>query len=278
MGIGPRDLARRAAKGEDAMGDDERDGFDFDAWGENPSGDATDAGDGVSANGVAHPRDEDERPREGHWVSQGGVLRWEEADGEDVASDLRAEAGSRWAADDLDLPLGAPDTARIRAVRAWLARQHLLENEAIGFLLLERRRMQGGDKDEERGAGEETAQRADRSPAEDDPITLAMLEHQAEIEEYEGMLGALDNLAVHTGLSRVLVEFYLMINERLLDLASAPQAPEDFARRHFLPMVERAPAATRPSARSQAEWQGHAEAVLLARRRVERMSAPEPED
>lgn len=260
------------------MDDDNRDGwdrFDFTRWGEAP---ADDTADSTHGNGVI-PRDgdEDETPREGQWVTEGGVLKWEEPDdGEDVTADMRAEAGSRWAADDLELPLGAPESARLRAVRAWLTRQHLLENEAIGFLLLERRRLRAdsmGDEDSEEAPGPRGGQRAD-----DDPISIAMAEHQAAIEEYEGMLGALDDLAVHSGSSRVLVEFFLLINERLLDLASAPTAPEDFTRQHFLPAVERRTATAQPTAKSQAEWQGHAEAVLRTRSRVERMSAPEPEE
>jgi hypothetical protein len=260
------------------VGDDNRDswdGFDAAGWGETSDGAV---GDSASGNG-ATPRygDEDETPREGQWVTEGGVLKWEEPDGgENVASDLRAEAGSRWAADDLDLPLGAPESTRLRAVRAWLARQHLLENEAIGFLLLERRRLQA-DLLRDEGGDEVPETRGGRG-ADDDPISLAVAEHQAAIEEYEGMLGALDDLAVHSGSSRVLVEFFLLINERLLDLASAPAAPDDFARRHFLPAAERSAAMARPTAKSQAEWQGHAEAVLRTRSRVERMSAPEPEE
>jgi len=252
------------------VGDDHRDDwerFDFAAWGESPDAADDAEGDGASRNGAVAHHDDVDVPREGQWITEGGVLTWEEPDdGEDVASDLRAEAASRWAADDLELPLGAPDTARIRAVRAWLARQHLLENEAIGYVLLERRRLQG---DAERASDEST---------QDDPLSVALAEHQAALQEYEGMLGALDDLGVHSGLSRVLVEFYLLINERLLDLASAPEAPEDFARQHFLPLGERRPAATRPTAKSLAIWQGQAEAVLRTRSRVERMSAPEPEE
>ncbi|HEV8194877.1 MAG TPA: hypothetical protein VGP82_25775 [Ktedonobacterales bacterium] len=260
------------------MGDDNRDGwdgFDFSRWGETP---ADNIADSVSVNGATPLYgDDDEAPREGHWVTEGGVLKWEEPEGrEDVALDLRAEAGSPWAADDPALPLGAPESARHRAVRAWLARQHLLENEAIGFLLLERRRLQADSpRDEDGEVAPET--RGDPS-ADDDPISLAVAEHQAAIEEYEGMLGALDDLAVHSGSSRVLVEFFLLINERLLDLAIAPAAPDDFARQHFLPAAERSPATAPPTARSRAEWQGHAEAVLRTRSRVERMSAPEPEE
>src|SRR5690349_10794695 len=63
-------------------------------------------------------------PPGGRWVSRGGVMRWEEPPAEGEAPpDPRAEAGSRWAADDVELPPGAPEGARVRAVRAWLLRQ-----------------------------------------------------------------------------------------------------------------------------------------------------------
>lgn len=254
---------------------DEWDGFDFSRWGEAASDDSP---DGVSSNGSSpHDGDDDETPREGQWVTEGGVLKWEEPDGsEDMASDLRAEAASRWATDDLDLPLGAPDSARLRGVRAWLARQRLLENETIGYLLLERRRLQAESHD---GDEDDTvAESRSTHSTDDDPISIALTERQAAIEEYEGMLGGLDDLVAHSGNSRVLVEFFLLINERLLDLASASAAPDDFALRHFLPIGERSAATARPTAQALAAWQGHAEAVLRTRSRVERMSAPEPEE
>src|SRR5690242_2693161 len=57
-------------------------------------------------------RSGDEGSAKGHWVTRGGVLFWEEPEAYDEsgALDLRAEAASEWAADDLNLPLGAPDT------------------------------------------------------------------------------------------------------------------------------------------------------------------------
>src|SRR5690349_25122404 len=83
---------------------------------------------------------EDETASVGEWVSQGGVLHWEEPEGtpDDIASDLRREAQSPWASETLTLPLGAPDALRVRGVRASIARQRMLENEAMGILLLER--------------------------------------------------------------------------------------------------------------------------------------------
>ena len=46
----------------------------------------------------------------GGWVARGGVMRWNASDEEDAQQDapLREEAHSPWAAEDFDLPLGAP--------------------------------------------------------------------------------------------------------------------------------------------------------------------------
>ena len=113
--------------------------------------------DGSSHSGQSKPgdstdaeTDEDEAASAGEWVSQGGVLHWEEPEGtpDDIASDLRREAQSPWASETLTLPLGVADALRVRGVRAWLARQRMLENEAMGMLLLERRQQSAHEDDE----------------------------------------------------------------------------------------------------------------------------------
>jgi hypothetical protein len=88
------------------------------------------------------------------------------------------------------------------------------------------------------------------------------------------------------------VEFYLWLNERLAILASTAPAPS--YRTAFSAEARLAPMdlADNPgdstetsgmespslSARSIVEWQGRAQAALGARRRIEQVSAPEPED
>jgi hypothetical protein len=213
---------------------------------------------------------------EGKWVSQGGILRWEGADDEDeAAGGIRAEAESRWAADDVDLPPGAPDALRIRATRAWLARQRRLEAEAVGFVLAERRELQGSEAQREHAASRGAA-------PEDSPLDLALVQHTAGMQEYERLLELLDEVASHSGPARALVELHLVLTERLAELASAPEAPSGFATRVLLAEVEGEEAASQdqtvPTPRSTAEWEGRAEAVLAARRRVEWVTAPEPED
>jgi hypothetical protein len=262
---------------------DDWDAFDWATWGEAP------AEDGHGA--VGRMRDElsrlskagDERRSDidedapaakgGAWVSQGGILRWEGEEDDEESGGIRAEAESRWAADEVDLPPGAPDTLRIRSTRAWLARQRQLEAEAVGMLLLERRKLAAaGSEDPQRATGE----------SEDAPLDLALAEHTAAMQEYEQVLELLAEMAAHSGPSRLLVELHLALTERLAALASAPEAPAGFAARVLLAEVEGEEAAederTIPTPHSTAEWQGQAAALLAARKRVEFVSAPEPED
>lgn len=210
----------------------------------------------------------------GRWITQGGVVHWESGEGE-REDDLnpREEAQSPWAADDIEIPLAASEAVRVRAVRAWLARRRLLENEALGTLLLERRQLYPpADEDEQ-----PTTVRP-RAPIEESPLDLALAEHQAAADEYERLLLALDELRAHGGSGRILVEFYLLVTERLGELATQPEAPPDFAEDVLFATIEQAPAAPPPTEHSRHEWDGRAGAAVYTRRRVERVSAPEPEE
>ncbi len=267
-------------------GRDDWDSFDFDAWGaETVAGGDAGGPNGHAATPRPHSIDSSAESdpsgtesEEGHWVSQGGVLHWEAPDDEESepARDPRNEANSRWADDDVDLPLGAPDALRIRSAHAWLVRRRMLEGEAQGELLLERRRIVGSAEDAEE------EYRARKSPPEDSPLDVALAEHQAAIEEYERLIEELEEITDHSGPARALVEYYLYLTERLAELAGAPEAPSEFAARLLLIPVEDEESSSAPkqpvSPRDSAVWQGRAEAVLQARRRVERVSAPEPED
>jgi hypothetical protein len=266
--------------------EDDWESFDFDSWGtvmEDPL--RTNGQDGMASRETGAELDEDESPG-GGWVSRGGILYWDEPGAEDLggSSDARREARSHWADDSIDLPPGAPDYLRTRSLRAWLLRQRLLETEAIGQLLLERRRHEA-----ERGSDQ------DPSPpeqAEDSPVELALAQRQAAIEVYEALVESLDEMATHSGPARILVEFYLWLNERLAVLASTAPAPSYqaafSAEARLAPMdfadspvdLPETSGAESPllSARSIAEWQGRARAALGARRRIEQVSTPEPED
>ena len=283
-------------------GGDSWESFDWESWGEAPSAD----GRSNSANGAKRSElsrmsrdysderrsslsddEEDEFTgeisegrQEGRWVSQGGILTWEEPDGRTAAeaeAGLRAEADSRWAAEDVDLPPGTPDPIRIRAAHAWLARQRALETEAVGMLLLERRKLEQGSGDDEEPPRRQVIDNQGGSM-----LDLAVIEHQAAIETYDRLIEALDDIITHTGPARVLVEFYLWLTERLAIVAAMPEAPADFAERILLVPVEdeesATPDTTQPTPRSTAEWQGCADALLQTRRRVEWVSAPDSDD
>ncbi|HKW20774.1 MAG TPA: hypothetical protein VJO13_05320 [Ktedonobacterales bacterium] len=217
--------------------------------------------------------DEDETESAGEWVSQGGVLHWEEPEGtpDDIASDLRREAQSPWASETLTLPLGAPDALRVRGVRAWLARQRMLENEAMGMLLLERRQQSAHEDDE-------AAQRRTQAANKTHPLDIALTEQQAALAEYESLLAALDEVGMHNGPGRVLVEYHFLLGDRIATLATAPEAPDDFAESQLFTTIERAQTSASVTPISRAEWNGRAGAVLQTRRRVERMTAPEEEE
>lgn len=269
---------------------DDWDSFDWTTWGREPDAEEANAnghtsereatGDGFLRPALADVDDEGETSSHatsaGRWVTRGGVLRWEAAREEDESEEapLREEAQSAWADDDIDLPLGAPASARLRAVRAWLGRRRLRETELIGALLLERRRLAGlttpaDDTDESRSIPPENPH---------DPLALALAEAQAAADEYETLLGQFEDIRAHTGAQSALVEFYLSINERLAALAAMPAAPEGFAVATLFAEIERQPDAgeVTPSARS--EWEGRAGAALATRKRVEQITASEPED
>ncbi len=257
-------------------GDDEQNKPDGDAgW---DSFDWETVSDGTVHSGHGDPgempdTDEDEASSHGEWVSQGGVLHWEEPEGtpDDIASDLRREAQSPWASETLSLPLGAPDALRVRGVRAWLARQRMLENEAMGMLLLERRQQSAREDND-------TAQRRTQAAGDIHPLDIALAEHQAAQAEYESLLAALDEVGMHNGPSRVLVEYHFLLGDRIATLATVPEAPDDFAETQLFTTIERAQASIPVTPISRAEWDGRAGAVLQARRRVERMTAPEEEE
>jgi hypothetical protein len=260
------------------------DAFDWNAWGETSEAPGANGRNGVSPRDDAEEGEHEAPAGPGQWVSQGGVLRWEQpgdVDEEEV-TDARAEARSHWAGDEVELPPGVPDTARIRATRAWLLRQRTAESDAVGYLLLERRKLEAARTGGATEPGEREERQVEQQETGESPLDLALIEHQAAIEAYDKVLAALEEVEAHNGPQRVLVEFHLWLNERLAMLAAMPEAPAGFAERVLFAPVEDEEGAdsSGPPAtpRSEAEWQGCAEAILQARRRVERVTAPEPED
>src|SRR5260370_24533434 len=189
----------------------EWDHFNFDAWGNEAPEPGMDR-DGASPD---EPAAGDNAEEAGHWESVGGVLRWEGPEEGAQPPTLLEEARSQWAAEQIDLPPGAPDPARLRATRAWLARQRVLEGEALGQVLYERRRLLHSGTLDEAPEHEED---------DESPLGLALAEHTAAMQEYERLLEVLAELEDHSGPARALVEYHLALTERLAELAAAPQA------------------------------------------------------
>ena len=271
---------------------DDWDSFDWTHWGVEPDAESDHANghtsqpaqDGHYSDGFLRPAladvDEDAATGDrstsaGRWVTRGGVLRWESLDerDDDTEPPLREEAESPWANDAIDLPLGAPVTARLRAVRAWLGRRRLRETELIGALLLERRRLTGSADEEAEASARPVAP---ENPH--DPLELALAEAQAAADEYETLLGLLEDIRAHTGPQSALVEFYLTLNERLAMLAARPEAPVGFAQSALFAEIERRAAEPEPTPDARSEWEGRAGATLATRKRVEQVNATEPED
>ena len=141
----------------------------------------------------------------------------------------------------------------------------------MGVLLLERRQQSAHE-------GSDTAQRHAQTSNETHPLDIALAEHQAALAEYESLLAALDEVGMHNGPGRVLVEYHFLLGDRIANLAAAPEAPDDFAESQLFTTIERAHSSASVTPISRAEWDGRAGAVLQARRRVERMTAPEEEE
>lgn len=242
----------------------------------------------------------------GHWVTSGGVVQWEEPDFRDGTEfpNLRDEATSSWADDDISLPLGAPERLRVRATRAWLARRRLAETDAQGRLLLERRRIYGAPAEDEPSdeADQPLPTRRRRQERTENPLDLAIAEHQAAADEYEDLLLTLEELRAHSGANGALIEFYLSVTDRLAALATQPGAPGaydeladdpdaayalspgDWASLTLLVAEPADPAATSPATRkpptprARREWVARIHAALQTRRHIERVSAPEQEE
>ena len=74
------------------------------------------------------------------------------------------------------------------------------------------------------------------------------------------------------------MEYHFLLGDRIAMLATAPEAPDDFAETQLFTTIERSQASALVTPVSRAEWDGRAGAVLQTRRRVERMTAPEEEE
>lgn len=210
----------------------------------------------------------DEEDGRAGWVHEGGMVRWQEADGADEPEreDLRTMATSPWAADDLDMPLGAPPRTRIRGVRAWLARQRLEMDAAQGEVLLARRRMESDGTLDEAGNAE--------------ALEVALTEFAASADEFEALIELLSETENHVGPGQVLVEYHLALEERLAALAAAPEAPEGYSPPGMLlaPVERPSRSTASPTLAERNAWLARADAVTATRRRVERLTLPEMDE
>jgi hypothetical protein len=202
--------------------------------------------------GAGDERDDGAATRAGGWVSAGGVLRWEPGEEEEAPS---AGAHSALAAENFEMPPGAPDAPRVAAVRAWLSRQREVAGEDLGTLLLRQR--------EQRHAEPPAGRRARRGPDLPSTVDVELTERQAAFDEFETLAVALDETVAHGGPGHALVEFYLWLADRLDGLLAESRA-----------LLAGQPA----DPLAVAAWNGRAQAVVAARGRVERMMAPAPED
>ena len=186
------------------------------------------------------------------WVSAGGVLHWEPGEAEESAA---AQAHSPLAAEAFEVPEGAPDAPRVAAVRAWLLRKGELASEDLGALLLRQR--------EQRHDEAPSGRRPRRGPPAPSEVDLGLAEQQAAFDEYVLLAETLDETVAHASLARALVEFYLWLAEHLDGLVAASRTLR---------------ADATPDPLTVAAWNGHAQAVVATRGRVERMMAPASDD
>jgi hypothetical protein len=208
----------------------------------------TDDDDGQNANGHG-------RSTGGHWVSEGGRLRWvpardlagNEPENDEAARELDDLDEAAWASDAPPLPPGAPESARVRAALAWLRRMRDLEREIVGELgFIEREQLRQQDAAPQ--------PRRMRGPQPPSPITLQMAEHGAAADWFDSAYEVLVEEAERNP-GRALVEWYLWLGATT-PLAAAPA--DD-------PLV-------------QARQAGEANARLRAQRHAERLALPEMDD
>jgi hypothetical protein len=157
-----------------------------------------------------------ERPR-GHWISDGGRLRWISADeaiaeynettgidsGDVVLPDLIDE--SPWSSDIPLLPPGAPESFRIRAALAWLMRQIAGLQERINELTLIEYEAQRA-----RDSEEMARPRRRRRPQPPTTTALELAFHRGALEWYEAATAELREQADRSS-GRALVEWYLWL-------------------------------------------------------------------
>lgn len=138
-------------------------------------------------------------------------------------SDAEAGSDELLSADNLRLPEAANILVRLHAVRAWLKRRRSEASLEVGEAALAwQAAIQQTQQDEVRPRR--------RAWREDNPAGQ-VARAQAQLQEAQGLLAAFDEAQelleeciAHTQGERVLVEYYLLIEQRLLDAGYTPDS------------------------------------------------------
>src|SRR3954469_18801498 len=139
---------------------------------------------------------------------------------DDETSDSSVETGSDelLSDDDLRLPESASILVRIHAVRAWLARRYEETVIEVGEAALVLQEMMMQEPQETR------LRRRERQSQQEQlsHIQQVLLEAQQRLSAYEEAQSLLEDCIVHTSGERVLVEYYLALEDLLQSIS-----PED---------------------------------------------------
>jgi len=170
---------------------------------------------------------------------------------DDETEDTSPETGSDelLAADDLRLPEGASILVRLHAVRAWLTRREQETSIEVGEAVLDLQQAilyEPAEIHSRRQARQEESERLYHAHR----VQQALTEAQERLSAFEEAQNLLEDCIAHTSGERVLVEYYLALEE-LVQGNMPPEAPE------------------------QAELSPRLQVLAEVQRRVERVSIPE---
>jgi len=143
---------------------------------------------------------------------------------EDNTQEESTEVGSDelLSEDDLRLPESASVLVRLHALRAWLARRRHEATVEVGEAALNLQQAMASEFQEAR-----PRRRERRSQGQEDPLNLAqqaLAAAQQRLQAYEDAEALLEDCVIHAGGDRVLVEYYLSLEELVQSITHAGQA------------------------------------------------------
>ena len=143
---------------------------------------------------------------------------------EDNTQEESTEVGSDelLSEDDLRLPESASVLVRLHALRAWLARRRHEATVEVGEAALNLQQAMASEFQEAR-----PRRREHRSQGQEDPLNLAqqaLAAAQQRLQAYEDAEALLEDCVIHAGGDRVLVEYYLSLEELVQSITHAGQA------------------------------------------------------